>query len=127
MKHLYMFLLVSFFICSMQMKAKSTTQHYKQLQRNRAYRGMPLIQIAAEVDDFPAITFFKTQASPNDLRNAYVTLKKKQHQLQVTLKEKPPRDIIGVARVAETKSQIQRRINLLKNMMNSLAKQIQQV
>ena len=111
----------------MQAQAKSTTQRYKELQRNAAYRGMPLIEIAAERDDFPAITFFKTQASPNDLRNAYVTLEEKQHQLEVTLREKPPRDIIGVARVAETKSQIQRRINLLKNMMNSLAQQMQRV
>lgn len=120
MKYLLTFWLVSLFICSVQAQVKSTTQRYKQLQRNPAYQGMSLIEIAAETDDFPAITSFMNKASLNDLLNAHVTLEAKRDQLEVNLKEKPPRDIIGVARVAEDKSKIQQKIDQLENMMNLL-------
>ncbi len=113
-------------MCSIQAQT-STTKRYHQLQKNPAYQSMPLIEIAAEIDDFPALSFFMRQASLNGLRNAYVTLEEKMHQLEASLEEKPARDIIGVARVAETKSKIQHRIDLLKDMMSSLDKQIQRV
>ena len=120
MKHLLMFCMVNLCMCSMQVQAKPTTQRYKQLQRNAAYRHLSFIEIAAEIDDFPAITYLINRASLNDLLNAQVTLKEKQHQLEAELGEKPPRDIIGVASIAETKSNIQRRINQLENMINLL-------
>ncbi len=127
MKHSLLFCMLSLVLFSMQAQAKSTTKRYKELQRNAAFQNLSFIEIAAEIDDFPAISSFMTRSSYKDLQNAYVTLKEKLHQLEESLKEKPRRDVISVARKAETRSKIQRNITQLTNMMNRLTSQMQRL